>query len=137
VRRSLLPVRTTRRWSHDSIKSPPTFFLERRKFILAPVRGVQFYSIMNTLDTTAEDKEDSKIQEEPSNIKRKLDQISTEESTAPLNSSENGSTQDVKKARMESLRLPTIFGSKPVNDTVQYVANFLWRYCEQENVEVY
>ncbi|KAH8553453.1 CYTH-like domain-containing protein [Umbelopsis sp. PMI_123] len=91
---------------------------------------------MNTLDTTAVDKEDSTIQEEPSNIKRKLDQISTKESTAPLNSSENGSTQDMKKARMESLRLPTIFGSKPVNDTVQYVANFLWRYCEQENVEI-
>jgi hypothetical protein len=92
---------------------------------------------MNTHETTDDDKAGFKYQEDSNNKKRKLNPNSTEADTAVSDTSENGNSVDAKKARMESTRLSTIFGTKPMNDTVQYVANFLWRYCDQDNIEVF
>jgi len=92
---------------------------------------------MNSFDAADDDKSDFKYQEDSNNKKRKINSNSTEADTAVSDTSENGSNWDAKKARMESTRLSTIFGAKPMNDTVQYVSNFLWRYCDQDNIEVF
>jgi hypothetical protein len=79
---------------------------------------------------------DTEAQDDRPNAKRKLDQISTIEGSSVAANSENGTEKVVKRATSETTRIPSIFGIKPVNDIVQYVSNFLWRYCDQENVEV-
>jgi hypothetical protein len=79
---------------------------------------------------------DTGAQDDRPNTKRKLDQMSTIEGTSVAANSENGTEKVVKRATSETTRIPSIFGIKPVNDIVQYVSNFLWRYCDQENVEV-
>ncbi|KAI8584795.1 hypothetical protein K450DRAFT_218048 [Umbelopsis ramanniana AG] len=91
---------------------------------------------MNTFETTDEDKVEFKDQGESNNKKRKIGPNSTDADTVASGTSENGNTLDANRARMESTRPSTIFGNKPMNDTVQYVANFLWRYCDQDNIEI-
>lgn len=92
---------------------------------------------MNSFDAANDDKSNFKNQEDSSNRKRKMNSDSTEIDTTVSDTSETGSNWDTKKARLESTPLLTIFGTKPMNDTVQYVSNFLWRYCDQDNIEVY
>lgn len=87
---------------------------------------------MGDKDSPSAKQTNSEEQHEKSDAKRKLDQVYSDES---VKADPNGST-DVKKSRSETPKLQSIFGYKPVDDTVQYVSNFLWRYCDQENVEV-
>lgn len=99
-------------------------------------RQQRFIKAMSDKTPTTAKAIDTEAQDDRPNAKRKLDQISTIEGSSVAANSENGTEKVVKRATSETTRIPSIFGIKPVNDIVQYVSNFLWRYCDQENVEV-
>ncbi|KAG2177089.1 hypothetical protein INT43_007745 [Umbelopsis isabellina] len=72
-------------------------------------------------------------------LKRKAEHISNdielENKTAVTAIPENGAGKEVKRARPDNNKIPSVFGTKPVNDLVQYVSNFLWRHCDQPHIE--
>jgi hypothetical protein len=87
------------------------------------------------LTTTQSDEQNNGEQ-----LKRKAEHISNEteleNKAATIAIPENGDGKEIKRARQENIRIPSIFGTKPVNDLVQYVSNFLWRHCDQPHIEV-
>ncbi|KAJ2957954.1 hypothetical protein NQZ79_g6418 [Umbelopsis isabellina] len=91
------------------------------------------------------DKESESVTKMPSeqnveeHLKRKAEQISNdtelETKAAATAIPENGAGKEVKRARPDNIKIPSVFGTKPVNDLVQYVSNFLWRHCDQPHIE--
>lgn len=93
------------------------------------------------------DKESESVKKVPSDeqfveehLKRKAEHISndtdSENKAAAIAIPENGAGKEVKRARPDYIKIPSVFGTKPVNDLVQYVSNFLWRHCDQPHIEV-
>lgn len=132
-----VPLRVLRsKWHRWFCKRNAVTFPQAQSEHFRRRRQQRFIKAMSDKTPTTAKTIDTEAQDDRPNAKRKLDQISTIEGSPVAANSENGTAKGVKRAPSETTRIPSIFGIKPVNDIVQYVSNFLWRYCDQENVEV-
>lgn len=60
----------------------------------------------------------------------------TESRKRPASEMNDKDENSNKRPHIPERRETTIFGIKPVDDIVQYVADFIATHCDQENVEV-